>query len=78
MGPAIGLGLGRFAYALLLPAMRLDLGWSYAQAGAINTANAFGYLIGALAAAPLAARLGTSVRFCSDCCSPRLRCWRTA
>ncbi len=63
MGPAIGLGLGRFAYALLLPAMRLDLGWSYAQAGAINTANAFGYLIGALAAAPLAARLGDKRAF---------------
>src|SRR6201996_807595 len=58
MGPAVGLGLGRFAYALLLPAMRLDLGWSYAQAGAINTANAAGYLIGALIAAPLAARFG--------------------
>ena len=58
MGPAVGLGLGRFAYALLLPAMRLDLGWNYAQAGAINTANAAGYLIGALIAAPLAARFG--------------------
>ena len=33
MGPAVGLGLGRFAYALLLPAMRADLGWSYAMAG---------------------------------------------
>jgi predicted MFS family arabinose efflux permease len=58
MGPMIGLGLGRFAYALLLPAMRLDLGWSYAQAGVINTANAVGYLIGALLAAPVAARIG--------------------
>ena len=58
MGPAVGLGLGRFAYALLLPSMRLDLGWSYAQAGALNTANAAGYLVGALAAAPLAAWLG--------------------
>src|ERR1700744_3019639 len=56
MGPAVGLGLGRFAYALLLPAMRADLGWSYAQAGTINTANAAGYLIGALLAAPVAAR----------------------
>src|SRR5689334_3597053 len=56
MGPAVGLGLGRFAYALLLPAMRVDLGWSYAQAGALNTANAAGYLIGALLAAPLAGR----------------------
>jgi MFS family permease len=58
MGPAIGLGLGRFAYALLLPSMRLDLGWSYAAAGAMNTANAGGYLIGAIAAAPVAARYG--------------------
>jgi len=58
MGPAVGLGLGRFAYALLLPSMRLDLGWSYATAGAMNTANAVGYLVGALAAAPVAARYG--------------------
>ena len=58
MGPAVGLGLGRFAYALLLPSMRLELGWNYAQAGAMNTANAAGYLIGALAAAPFAARFG--------------------
>lgn len=63
MGPAVGLGLGRFAYALLLPSMRLDLGWSYAAAGAINTANAAGYLVGALAAAPLAARFGDKRAF---------------
>ena len=63
MGPAVGLGLGRFAYALLLPAMRADLGWNYAQAGAINTANAAGYLIGALLAAPIAARIGDKRAF---------------
>src|ERR1700693_5473960 len=63
MGPAVGLGLGRFAYALLLPSMRLELGWSYAQAGAMNTANAAGYLIGALAAAALAARFGNKRGF---------------
>ena len=63
MGPAVGLGLGRFAYALLLPAMRADLGWSYAQAGTINTANAAGYLIGALLAAPVAARFGDKRAF---------------
>lgn len=63
MGPAVGLGLGRFAYALLLPAMRADLGWSYAVAGAMNTANAAGYLIGALVAAPLAARIGDKRSF---------------
>ena len=49
MGAAISLGITRFAYALLLPAMRTDLGWSYAWAGAMNTVNAMGYLLGALA-----------------------------
>lgn len=58
MGPTVALGLARFAYALLLPPMRTELGWSYAAAGALNTANAAGYLVGALAAAALGRRLG--------------------
>jgi len=29
--------------------MRDDLGWSYAQAGWLNTANALGYVLGAAA-----------------------------
>jgi predicted MFS family arabinose efflux permease len=58
MGPAVALGLGRFAYALLLPPMRADLGWNFAQAGALNTANAAGYLIGAVFAAPVGRRMG--------------------
>ena len=58
MGPAVALGLGRFAYALLLPPMRADLGWNFAQAGALNTANAAGYLIGAIVAAPVGRRIG--------------------
>jgi len=45
---AVGNGLARFAYALLLPSMRADLGWSYAQAGWLNTANALGYVVGAV------------------------------
>jgi predicted MFS family arabinose efflux permease len=63
MGPAVALGLARFAYALLLPAMRADLGWSYADAGAMNTANAAGYLCGALLAAPTVRRLGMKRTF---------------
>lgn len=59
----MALGLGRFAYALLLPSMRLELRWSFAIAGAMNTANAFGYLAGALLAAPAARRLGTRRSF---------------
>ncbi len=65
VGPLVALGLARFAYALLLPAMRTSLDWSYAQAGAMNTANAAGYLFGAMAAAPLAARFGKRLLFCA-------------
>lgn len=48
LAAAVSLGLARFSYALLLPPMRADLGWSYFTAGAMNTVNAAGYLAGAL------------------------------
>jgi predicted MFS family arabinose efflux permease len=48
LGAAVSLGMSRFSYALLLPPMRADLGWTYLLAGAMNTANAAGYLLGAL------------------------------
>ena len=48
LAAAVSLGLARFSYALLLPPMRADLDWSYLTAGAMNTVNAVGYLIGAL------------------------------
>lgn len=57
-GPAVSNSFARFAYALILPAMRSDLEWSYSQAGSINTVNAFGYLLGALLTRALVARLG--------------------
>lgn len=57
-GPAVALGLARFAYALLLPSMQSALHWSFATAGAMNTANAAGYLGGALLAAPVIHRWG--------------------
>ena len=50
LAAAVSLGLARFSYALLLPPMRADLGWSYTTAGAMNTVNAAGYLAGALLA----------------------------
>ncbi|HWL31519.1 MAG TPA: YbfB/YjiJ family MFS transporter, partial [Xanthobacteraceae bacterium] len=59
LAPAIGLGIGRFAYSLVLPDMRDSLGWSYATAGFMNTINAVGYLAGALAAARLVRQAGT-------------------
>lgn len=63
LGPAMALGIARFAYALLLPAMRTDLAWSYTQAGAMNTTNALGYLAGALVAAPVIQRIGAARAF---------------
>ncbi|WP_406036612.1 YbfB/YjiJ family MFS transporter [Micromonospora sp. NBC_00898] len=62
-GPVVALGFTRFAYALLLPAMRGDLHWTYAQAGGLNTANAAGYVIGAGTAVLWARRLGDRVAF---------------
>lgn len=53
MVPALGLGFARFAYALVLPDMRTDLHWSYADAGWMNTSNGIGYLLGALLASRL-------------------------
>lgn len=57
LGAAVSLGITRFAYGLLLPPMRADLGWSYALAGAMNTSNAAGYLLGALATPLLLRRM---------------------
>ncbi|MGF6651136.1 putative MFS family arabinose efflux permease [Paraburkholderia youngii] len=67
LGSATALGLARFAYALLLPSMKLDLGWSFAQAGAMNTANALGYLLGALVFPRLARRWSAGALFAGGC-----------
>jgi len=57
----VDIGIGRFAYALVLPDMRDSLHWSYAAAGFMNTVNAAGYLAGALMASQLIRRFGWSV-----------------
>jgi predicted MFS family arabinose efflux permease len=58
--PTVGLGIGRFAYSLVLPDMRDALLWSYSAAGFMNTINAAGYLAGALVASKLIKRFGLS------------------
>ena len=60
LAPTVGLGIGRFAYSLVLPDMRDTLGWSYSAAGFMNTINAAGYLGGALVASRLIRRFGLS------------------
>jgi predicted MFS family arabinose efflux permease len=63
LGTASALGLARFAYGLLVPAMRDDLRWTLADAGAISTANGLGYLFGAVAATALVRWWGTAAAF---------------
>ena len=63
LGAAVSLGVTRFAYGLLLPPMRADLGWSYTLAGSMNTANAVGYLLGALAMSWLLQRMAPTRLF---------------
>src|SRR5258706_9653777 len=60
LAPTVGLGIGRFAYSLVLPDMRDALGWSYSAAGFMNTINAAGYLAGALMTSTFIKRLGLS------------------
>jgi len=55
---ATALGLARFGYTVLLPAMRSDLAWSYTQAGGMNAANALGYLLGSLLSVVCIAAVG--------------------
>jgi predicted MFS family arabinose efflux permease len=60
LAPTVGLGIGRFAYSLVLPDMRDALAWSYSAAGFMNTINAAGYLAGALVISRLIRRYGLS------------------
>jgi len=64
LGPAVSNSFARFAYALLLPAMRTELGLSYSQAGSLNTANALGYLAGSLVTVRIVSRAGNRRLFC--------------
>jgi len=62
-GPTVSNSFARFAYALVLPSMRADLGLDWSQAGALNTANALGYLLGAVLARSLVVRSGNRMLF---------------
>lgn len=57
LGLAASVGIGRFAYTPLLPAMQETFAWTLSQAGDVASANFLGYMVGALAAATLAQRL---------------------
>jgi len=63
LGPSVSNSFARFAYALVLPGMREDLGLNFSQAGALNTANALGYLLGALLTRMLVQHWGNRLLF---------------
>ncbi len=67
LGLALGLcvtnSFARFAYGLMLPAMKAEMGWNYAQAGWLNTANAIGYILGAVLTMALIGRTGATRLF---------------
>jgi predicted MFS family arabinose efflux permease len=58
-GAAVSVGIARFGYALVLPAMRTDLQLSYGAVGSLGTANAVGYLLGAVAVTAAVRRTGS-------------------
>ena len=72
LGAAVSLGLARFSYALLLAPMRADLGWTYLTAGAMNTVNAGGYLVGALLASRWLARFDARAVLLAGCAAAAL------
>jgi predicted MFS family arabinose efflux permease len=58
LGVALNVGIARFTYGVMLPALQRDLSLAYFGAGALNAAHLLGYLAGTLAAPMLARRLG--------------------
>ena len=59
---AVGaLGLGRFGYTVVLPSMRLGLGFSAVKAADLATGNMIGYLSFSVISGVLAARFGARV-----------------
>ncbi len=52
------LGLARFGYSIVLPAMQVDLGMDNTQAGVLAATHVVGYLIASLLGGVLAARFG--------------------
>jgi predicted MFS family arabinose efflux permease len=48
LGVSVSNAFGRFAYGLILPAMKSSLSWNYTQAGWLNTANSLGYVAGSI------------------------------
>ena len=58
LGVALHIGLARFAYGVVLPSLRQELGLGYTAGGVLNAVHLAGYLVGTLMAPYVARRLG--------------------
>lgn len=58
LGICVNVGLARFSYGIMLPALRDDLGLDYATGGGLNALHLLGYLVGTLGAPTLARHIG--------------------
>ena len=58
LGVALNVGIARFTYGVMLPALQRDLALDYFGGGALNAAHLLGYLAGTLAAPALARGMG--------------------
>lgn len=54
-------GMGRFGYGMLVPAMQASLGMNNTEAGALATANLVGYLLMSAVGGALATRFGSRI-----------------
>lgn len=61
LGVMGALGLGRFGYTVILPAMKDGLGLNYGQMGMLGSGNLAGYLFFSLLGGLLASRYGTKI-----------------
>lgn len=53
-----GVGLPRYAYPMLLPTMRADMGLSYFESGLVATGNFVGFMLAAFGGGVIAVRIG--------------------
>lgn len=63
------IGLGRLAYGVILPSMRVELGLSYQQAGLLGTVTALSYVCFVLAGGQAAARWGARASILFGMCT---------
>lgn len=64
-GVFAALGLARFGYTTVLPAMQSDLGLTNEQTGMLATANLVGYLLFSLIGGLMASRFGARIMICT-------------